>query len=425
LRLRQHHIDLPIQFCHRTYRTILPHLPASKQKTFTRTLATLTSELLSAKLTAQSEMSVMQPYTSKLKAAFSIRRTRTRPVFLAASRILALAASLLLWSCRSLAAETDTNSVPVTTGETNSQETLRAYLQLQEQLHITQLAIEQNRSEAREMAAQSSDMLVSRMQVIERALESQRTRELEQMQSANRAMLMVAGSFAGVGFIAMLLMCFFQWRTVNRLADISASLPANLMLGAAQSRGALAAGEGHLVSVGPAEQSSLRLLGAVEQLEKRIHELEHTTRTPLKEGRTAENGGKIASPAANPNGGSGRAADTAAAISSGEADRVAMLLGKGQSMLNLDNAEAAAACFEEALAIEPRNAEAWVRKGTAFERMQQLNEAIDCYDRAIAANSSFTIAYLHKGGLFNRMERFNEALECYEKALRTQERQHG
>jgi tetratricopeptide (TPR) repeat protein len=110
------------------------------------------------------------------------------------------------------------------------------------------------------------------------------------------------------------------------------------------------------------------------------------------------------------------------ANSSSDADRVSVLLGKGLSMMNLDNARAAAACFDEVLAIEPHNAEAWVRKGAALEKLQQLDEAIECYDHAIAANSSLTIAYLHKGGLFNRMERFNEALECYEKALRTQEK---
>jgi tetratricopeptide (TPR) repeat protein len=112
-------------------------------------------------------------------------------------------------------------------------------------------------------------------------------------------------------------------------------------------------------------------------------------------------------------------------IAAEEAERVSLLLGKGQSMLNLDDAQAAAECFEQALRIDPSNAEAWVRKGTALERLQQLNEAVECYDRAIASDGSLTIAYLHKGGLFNRMERYNEALECYEKALRTQEKRRA
>jgi tetratricopeptide (TPR) repeat protein len=325
-------------------------------------------------------------------------------------------------------AEADTNLAAAAMSDTNTQETLRAYLQLQEQLHLTQLAVEQNRKEAKETAALNSEMLAGRLQTIEKALESQRGRELETMQSSNRAMLLIAGSFAGVGFLAMLLMSFFQWRTVSRLAEISAALPAGF-LGSAAGRAALESGNSHVVTVGPAaEQSSVRLLGALERLEKRIYELEHTTRPPFSETPAATNGGHssrseadehavtIVSEDREPSAGTGN---------SGEADRVSMLLGKGQSMLNLDDAKSAVVCFEEVLTIDPNNAEAWLRKGTALERLQQLNEAVECYDHAIAVDGAMTIAYLHKGGLFNRMERFNEALECYEKALRTQEKQHA
>src|SRR5262249_22156645 len=69
-------------------------------------------------------------------------------------------------------------------------------------------------------------------------------------------------------------------------------------------------------------------------------------------------------------------------------DRVQVLLGKGQSMLNLDKPEEALGCFEQVLGLEPENAEALVKKGIALERMQMLNEAIECYDRAISANES-------------------------------------
>lgn len=311
------------------------------------------------------------------------------------------------------AAEESTNLPPVASGETNTQETLRAYLQLQEQLHATQLAVELNRREAHETAAQNSEALAGRLQSIEKALEAQRSRELEEMQSSNRAMLIVAGTFAGVGFLAMFLMSFFQWRTVNRLAEISAGLPTSLALspGAGRSGAGL---EPHVVTVGPADQSSLRLLGALEQLEKRIYELEHTTRTPLREGQSSSNGDSEHSE----NAGTGNAPGHSLL----EPERVSVLLGKGQSMLNLDDAQAAVACFDEALALQPNNAEAWVRKGTALERLQELDAAVECYNRAIAADEAMTIAYLHKGGLFNRMERFNDALECYEKALRTQEK---
>jgi tetratricopeptide (TPR) repeat protein len=326
-------------------------------------------------------------------------------------------------ACR--AAEEITNVVPPESSiDTNTLETLRAYLQLQEQLHLTQLAVEQSRRDAKETAAQNSEAVSGRLQSIEKALESQRARELDAMQSSNRSMLWVAGTFAAVGFLAMLLMSLFQWRTVDHLAEISAALPASLGFSASHARGPLGPAETHTVTVGPAEQSSLRLVGSLEQLEKRIYQLEHTTRTPLQE--PAANGLKSASHESNKNGGSPIAVESDTSLrdeeAAGELERVTVLLGKGQSMLNLDDAQAAADCFDQALSIDPHNAEAWVRKGTALERLQQLNEAVECYNRAIAADGSLTIAYLHKGGLFNRMERYNEALECYERALRTQEK---
>ena len=90
--------------------------------------------------------------------------------FMALTRLV-FCFALILFAVTSKSDET--NATPPASGrldETNAQETLRAYLQLQEQLHQTQLAIEQNRKEARESAAQSAEILTERLQMIERAL---------------------------------------------------------------------------------------------------------------------------------------------------------------------------------------------------------------------------------------------------------------
>ena len=312
------------------------------------------------------------------------------------------------------------NSAPEAAKETNSLE-MRTYLQLQEQLHATQLAIERNRKEADYAAAQATEALAGRLQAIEQSLLTQRARELEAMQSSNKVMLLVAGAFAAMGFMAMLLMAYFQWRTVNRLAEISAALPRpDRTLGAGRPIAALGPGDTQLIQVGQAEQSNLRMADALERLEKRIHELEHTAHPPLPDASSHIVNADSAEPHSEP--GNGSPANGAAST---EAGRIRMLLGKGQSLLNLDQAEEAMACFDEALKLDNRNTEALVKKGSALERLRKLDEAIDCYDRAIAADDSMTIAYLYKGGLFNRMERFNEALECYEQALRTQEKGGG
>ena len=301
----------------------------------------------------------------------------------------------------------DTNPPPapaLRADDTNTQETLRSYLQLQEQLHATQLAIERNRKDADAAAAENAKTFAARLQGIEQALAQQRAQELAAMQTSNKVMLIVAGAFAALGVLAMLFMAYFQWRTINRLAEISAALPLAHALVPGPSLAALAAG--------PAQHSNQRLLGALEQLEKRIHELEHATQPPPHDAAAPN---PQPNPAATP-------ADSDASAAAPPAARITLLLGKGQSLLNLDQAADALACFDQVLALDPNHPEALVKKGAALERLRKLDEAIACYDQAIAADGSFTVAYLYKGGLFNRLERFGEALECYEQALRTQQK---
>jgi tetratricopeptide (TPR) repeat protein len=288
-------------------------------------------------------------------------------------------------------------------------EALRSYLQLQEQLHATQLALERNRLEAETLAARNAEAVNLRLQLIEQAVSAQRLRELDAMQSTNRLLLTLAGSLAGVGFLAMLLTAYLQWRAVNRLADFTTVL--------AGPRGALrpVATDLPLASPNAAEQSSERLLGALNRLEERIHQLEHHTQLPL-----SEKSPPVVAPAPG-----SLPAPAVPVDANGEDEsrsRLSLLLAKGESLLGMDKATEALACFEEVLAAEPNHAEALVKKGLALAQLRRLDEALTCYDRAIAADDSFTIAYLHKGGLFNQMERYEEALQCYEQALRTQEK---
>jgi tetratricopeptide (TPR) repeat protein len=293
----------------------------------------------------------------------------------------------------------------------SSNEALRVSLQLQEQLHAAQLATERGRKEAEDAAN-----IAARLQAIEQSIAAQHRGELEAAQSTTRFMLVVLTVFAIVGFVAVVLTAYFQWRTVNRLADISAALPGGRRMTDLNSAAALGIGESNLLAATPVEQSSLRLLGAIERLEKRINELEQTTTPALGErvatinGTASTNGETDVEPPAKP------MVDQA---------QIKRFLEIGQTLLNQDRPAEALAAFDEALAMNPHNADVLVKRGSALEKLRRLQDAIDSYDRAIAADSSLTIAYLCKGGLFNRMERFSEAVECYEQALQTQEKKRA
>jgi tetratricopeptide (TPR) repeat protein len=320
---------------------------------------------------------------------------------------------LLICAHLALAAD-NPNSSPTNHADDAVSQELRTYLQLQEQIHATQLAVERNRKESEEAAAENSAALNNRLQSLEQTLAATRARELDVVQSANRSMLYVAGSFAAMGFVAMLLVAYFQWRTVSRLAEISAALP--MPLDRRRPLPALGSGEPEPPAAPALAQTNSSLMDSIERLEKRLRELEHTPASLPAPAIADGNGGHET---ASTNGIHLEPPVTAAPR---EPSGIDALLNRGQSLLNMDKAEEALACFDEALVLEPNHPEALVKRGTALERLRKLTEAIECYDRAIEADGSMTIAYLYKGGLFNRMERFSEALECYEKALRTQEK---
>jgi tetratricopeptide (TPR) repeat protein len=338
-------------------------------------------------------------------------------------RLALVALALMAVAAGGFGAEPAAPPVPVgKTDETNTQDMLRAYLQVQEQLHATQLSIERSRKEADAAAAETARAYAGRLQAIEQILAGQRTQELDATLNSSKVILVIAGLFAFLGFLAMLFMAYLQWRTISRLEEISAALPVAHAVGSPSPLAAVGVANAPVVNADAAERSTRRLLGALELLEKRICELEHTPTPPLPE--SASRTQAPATPPASPRGGPALAA-TANTAAGPEVARIAILLGKGQSLLNLEQAEEALACFDEVLALEPDRAEALVKKGAALERLRKFDEAIACYDQAIAADGSMTVAYLYKGGLFNRMERFSEALECYEQALHTQQTRRG
>lgn len=291
-----------------------------------------------------------------------------------------------------------TNAPAKTTEESaEAQRVLRSYLHLQEQLHATLLVIEQSRMENAQASRTNSEALAARLKLIEESLIQSREQQMESMRHSSRTMLTLAGIFVSVGFLTLLFMAFFQLRGMHRLAEIATGLPGGHF------PSALDQGDDRLIGPGGGSLQTARLHGLIERLESRIHELETAAHAPNGLGeRKTFNTLQVATAAA------------------GAPSHTTVLLGKGQTLLNLGQAEGALGCFEEVLAQEPDNAEVHLRKGMALERLKRYDEAMACCDHAIALDRSLTQAYLCKGSLFNQQERYSEALECYEQALRTE-----
>jgi tetratricopeptide (TPR) repeat protein len=293
-------------------------------------------------------------------------------------------------------------------------------------------AVEQARQDAESAAKRYNDEMESRLNRIEQSVSAQREREIETLQSSHRFTLIVVGLFAGVGFFGILFFAVFLLRMMNRRTETMIAHFTGQALGPGFMPVALGAGETQVVGVNRMEQSTARFLNTIDRLEKRINDLEGPAEPATNvDDPVAKKPVTVVPEAAEMSVETpepkvmAEAEASMTRVKSEQAERearLALLLGKGQALLNLQQADTALVCFDEVIALDSTNPEAFVKKGMALERLGKLDEAIDCYDRAIALDDSMTMAYLSKGGVFNRLERYGEALQCYEQALRAQQK---
>ena len=272
-------------------------------------------------------------------------------------------------AAQSLAAET--NSIASTT---NSDATVNGYLQVQMQLHDTQMELEKSREEARQTAADTT----ARIQALEQAIAARHAADLEVAQKYQQSLFRLSGAFGLTVLAAVLFMAYLQWRSVARLVE-TASRPGGALAAAGAVQQLAAPGRATV------EISNARLLDIVGQLEKKILEL--------------ESGGRLLAPPP------------------AQTDPLA----KGQGFLDANEPQRALECFENVLAAQPLNPEALVKKAAALEKLARADEALACCDRAIAINGAPVTAYLFKGGLLNRLQRYDESLKCYEQAMMARE----
>jgi len=285
----------------------------------------------------------------------------------------------LFLAARIFAAET-ASVTPPTAPDATTQAVMNGYLQIQEQLHATQLAIADSREEAAAESATNAAALTARIQALEETIATERASDTDAAHRSQQMMLFAIGAFGVIGMGIMVLMAYFQWRAFAQLAEISARQSAAI---------ATASSVHQLAAPGRAtvETSNSRLLDVVGQLERRIIELE-----------------------------SDHVVLEAAPTKSED------LIAEAQKFLDANAPQKALECAKTVLAAQPQNAEALVKKAAALDALGRREEALACCDRAIAANGNFVVAYLQKGGLLNRLGRYDEALNCFERALLAQEK---
>jgi tetratricopeptide (TPR) repeat protein len=106
-----------------------------------------------------------------------------------------------------------------------------------------------------------------------------------------------------------------------------------------------------------------------------------------------------------------------AASQSTTSPNVALLLAKGQVLLDTDRLNDALACFQEAISVDPTNSEAHLKKGVALERMNRLEPALAAYEEALRLNPKRAVANVNKARVLAALHRYDEAISVYDSAL--------
>jgi hypothetical protein len=313
---------------------------------------------------------------------------------------------------------------------------LRLSTNVEAEILLTRQALDQLRREVEQSATRNAAAITSSLSLVESTLARLHEKQMESTRSSNRTILILSGVFAALGLVCLLLISLVLMRAIGRFSEVAAAAPAQgQLLGTGQAMAALGAGEMAASRRGAADEASSRFQSALEQLQRRIGELEQSAQATVSGNAapTSSTAPRVVSPKPadeqvgptldiQPLLPDDELAPAATEDEAAPASRATVLLGKGQALLNLDSAEPALKCFEEALTLEPNNAEAFVRRGMALEKLQDWEGALESYDRAIEADQSMTVAYLYRGGVCNRLQRYREALESYEQALRTEKK---
>ena len=273
---------------------------------------------------------------------------------------------------------------------------------LREQLRVMQRSNEEmQRSSARasekwaEMLEQNT-ALSNVLTGLQQTLVTQKERELELAKQSNSLYLKVIIGAAAAVFLVFLFSYWFQLRCLNRVMEMSHSLPAPVP---------------HEPALLPQENpATSKLLAAMKLLEQRLEQLE----TPSNHRPSLHSNGDhaevtsahVSTPLLH-----------SEPIETNPASNVSLLLAKGQTLLEAERLQEALVCFQEILNVEPGNAEAHLKKGVVLERMNRLDLALSSYEEALRLNPKRTLANVYKARVLAALHRYDEALSVYDSAL--------
>jgi tetratricopeptide (TPR) repeat protein len=90
---------------------------------------------------------------------------------------------------------------------------------------------------------------------------------------------------------------------------------------------------------------------------------------------------------------------------------------RGAALQKLGQWNAALACFDRAIAVDPDHAEAHFRRGNVLRQTRRYGAALASYDRAIGIRPDYAEAYSSRGNVLRALGRSEAALASYDRAI--------
>lgn len=175
--------------------------------------------------------------------------------------------------------------------DTQSQAELQeAYRNLHDQLRATQAAIVNSRFDAEATARAQAAVIAEKIDAMNTTLAAERKarrsesdrfdyergQQQQEINRGNRAVFWIASGFGLLGLLAMAGAAYFQWRAINRIADV-----VNPYAIPPAANYAMLPSPQNSPSTQAVMLSTQRLMLTMERMEKRIKELEHTSAQPF------------------------------------------------------------------------------------------------------------------------------------------------
>src|SRR5258708_2663966 len=88
----------------------------------------------------------------------------------------------------------------------------------------------------------------------------------------------------------------------------------------------------------------------------------------------------------------------------------------------LDEKEKAIAVYDQAIALDPDNADAYYRRGNAYYKLNEYKKSIADYEKAIALDPDYAQAYYRRGNAYQALHKYDAIKDEYEKAIADYER---